>query len=137
MITIALEQEQQQRLERDRVGFDCQRDREFDALSFELKHSQDYQNSQSGYVEYEIDSIKEEFGELWRVWDKCILVGTFYETSQGWKAVPFYLCRQYIKGELDFSKSCENSGSAIAYIKLMYEGISQSLTSEQIHLIAA
>ena len=110
---------------------------EFDALSFELKHNQDYQNSQSSYTEYEIDSVEEEFGELWRVWDRYILVGTFYETSQGWKATPFYLCGQYIKAELDFSQDVEDSESAIAYIKSMYEGISQSSISEKSHLTAA
>lgn len=35
---------------------------EFDALGLELKHVQDYQNTESSYIEYEIDSAEEEFG---------------------------------------------------------------------------
>ena len=122
MLSIALQQEQQQRIENDLEPLD--------ALSFEIKHSQDYQKAQSSYIEYEIDSVEEEFGELFRVWDRRTLVGTLYETSQGWKATPFYLCRQYINAELDFSQDVEDSGSAIAYIQSMYEGRRESLTSE-------
>ena len=104
--------------------------REFDALSFELKHYKDFEKFQNSYVEYEIDSIEEDFGEICRVWNGRTLVGTFYKTSEGWKAVPFYLCRQYIRAEIDLSKTLDSSERAIAYLKQMYEGVDS-------HLIAA
>ncbi|MDJ0574206.1 MAG: hypothetical protein QNJ65_03445 [Xenococcaceae cyanobacterium MO_234.B1] len=47
----------------------------FDALAFELKHSQDYEQSQQFYVEtdYEIDSDSDWCGSLYRVWKNCCL----------------------------------------------------------------
>ena len=111
---------------------DIQSGQEFNALSLELKHSQDYQKNESEYIEYEIDSVKEEFGELFRVWNGRILLGTFSETSKGWRATPFYLCRQYIKLDRDLSKTLNDSDRAISYIKQMYEG-----TNSDRHLLAA
>jgi hypothetical protein len=106
--------------------------REFDVLSFELKHYKDFEESQNRYVEYEIDSIKEDFGEIFRLWNGRTLIGTFYKTSQGWKAEPFYLCKQYIRAEINLSKSVDSSEKAIAHIKQMYEG-----TNSDRHFIAA
>ena len=83
------------------------------------------------------DSVVEEFGELFRVWNRRTLLGTFYETSEGWKVEPFYLCKQYIKAEKDLSQSVGDAESAIAYIKSMYEGAVGDLTPEKIHPIAA
>lgn len=94
---------------------------DFNVLSFELKHYKDFQKSQNSYIEYEIDSIKEDFGEIFRLWNGKTLIETFYEISDGWKATPFYLCKQYIKSEVDLSKSVENSDEAVSYIKQMYE----------------
>ena len=113
---------------------DSQRDREFDALLLELKHSQDYQNKESEYIEYEIDSVLEEFGELFRLWNGRTLLGTFYENSEGWKVEPFYLCKQYIRAEKDLSQSVGDAERAIAYIKSMYEG--RNLIPEKIYPIA-
>lgn len=110
-------------------------DREFNALDLELKHSQDYQNNESEYIEYEIDSVVEEFGELFRLWNGRTLLGTFYKTSEEWKVTPFYLCKQYIKAERDLSQSFEDSEEAIAYIKSMYKG--RNLVPEKIYSIAA
>ena len=37
----------------------------------------------------EIDSVKDVFGTLYRVWDGMVLLGTFYENLQGkWIAQP-------------------------------------------------
>ena len=109
----------------------------FDALGLELKHSQDYQNNESGYAEYEVDSVEEDFGELFRLWNGKILLGTFYETSQGWKTTPYYLCRQYIKAELDLAQNVDNSDRAVSYIKSLYEGINKnlSLNTDSVNII--
>jgi hypothetical protein len=111
--------------------------REFDALAFELKHYKDFKKSQNSYVEYEIDSIKEDFGEIFRLSNGKALRGTFYKISDGWKATPFYLCKQYIKSEVDLSKSVENSGEAVSYIKQMYEGASSDSVFEKAYPTAA
>lgn len=122
----------------ERQGFDVQsclilddlKAQEFNALSFELKHHKDFQKSKNSYVDYEIDLVKEDFGEIFRVWDGTTLLGTFYETSDSWKATPFYLCRQYVRTDNDLSKTLDSSERAIAYLKQMYEGVDS-------HLIAA
>jgi hypothetical protein len=129
----------------ERQGFDVQsclisddpKAQEFNALSFELEHYKDFQKSKNSYVEYEIDSIKEDFGEMFRLWNGKILVGTFYEISDGWKAVPFYLRKQYIRAEIDLSKSVDSSDKAIAYLKSLYEGKSKDSISHQTRLTAA
>ena len=118
----------------------------FDALSLELKHSQDCQNNKSVYIEYEIDSVEEEFGELFRVWNGRTLLGTFYKNSEGWKVEPFYSCKQYLKAERDLSQSVGDAERAIspearhcviAYIKSMYEGVVVDSVPENIYPIAA
>ena len=99
---------------------------EFDVLEFELEREELYRKAQSTYIEYEIDSIEDEFGNLYRVWDRRTLVGTFYKAGRGWKVTPFYLCRKYIKADIDFSQNLDNVERAIAYIKSMYEGKGQN-----------
>lgn len=102
----------------------------FNTLLFELKHSEDFQKSQNSCTDYEIDSVEECFGEIFRLWNGKTLLGTFYENTEGWKATPFYLCKQYIKADRDLSKSVDSSDKASAYLKQMYEGVDN-------HLIAA
>ena len=39
--------------------------------------------------EIEIDSVPDDFGELYRVWNGCQLLGTFYQNLEGkWVAQP-------------------------------------------------
>ena len=114
----------------------AKKDFQFDALSFEIKHDEDFQKSQSYYTDYEVDSIKEDLGELFRVWNGKTLLGTFYETSSGWKATPFYSCRQYIRADIDFSKTFDTSDSAVSYIKQMYSRTDKNFSSEKACLAA-
>lgn len=125
MTNIALATEQQQLVS----AVEEQAYKDFNALDFENKHHKDFQNAHRFYIDYEIDSVEDDFGELFRLWNGRILLGTFYKTSSGWKATPFYSCRQYIKLDKDLSKNVQDSDEATAYLKGMYEGISENSVS--------
>ena len=95
---------------------------EFDAVAFELEHSKDFQVLQNTYTNYEIDSVEECFGELFRIWNGRILLGSIYENSLGqWIANPYYQNRRCIKLDLDLSQEIDSPQKAIAYIKSTYE----------------
>ena len=108
--------------ERPRVGVRRKGTREFNTPSFESCNTQTYQNAENFYIEYEIDSVEEEFGELHRIWSGRDLLGTFYQVFENkWKANPFYESKQWIKLDRDLSQIFESSPEAIAYIKSTYE----------------
>lgn len=96
----------------------------FDALAFELKHSQDYEQSQQFYVEtdYEIDSDSDWCGSLYRVWKNCCLLGTFFQKQGKWVANPYYSNRRYLKVEESRDKTFSSNELAIRYILRCYEG---------------
>ena len=83
---------------------------EFNALEFELKHSKDFQASQNTYINYEVDSVQEDFGELFRVWNGRTLLGSFYENARSkWTANPYYQNKECIKLDSDLSQSFDNN----------------------------
>ena len=43
---------------------------QFNALSQKTKRDEEFQKVQNSYTQYEIDSVKECFGELFRVWNR-------------------------------------------------------------------
>lgn len=97
---------------------------EFDAAAFELEHSKNFQVLQNTYINYEVDSIEEDFGELFRVWNERTLLGSFYENSQDrWIANPYYQDKECIKLDSDLSQSFDSSSQAVAYIQATYEGL--------------
>lgn len=95
----------------------------FNVLEFEIEHSRNFQALQNTYTNYEIDSVEDNFGELFRVWNGRILLGTFYENSRGqWIANPYYQNKECIELDKDLSQSFDISEPAVAYIQAMYEG---------------
>ena len=95
---------------------------EFDAVEFELKHSRDFQTLQNAYINYEVDSIEDDFGELFRVWNGRTLVGLFYEKAQDrWTANPYYKDGQLIGLDRDLSRTFSSSSQAVAYIQATYK----------------
>lgn len=101
---------------------DGQNAQEFNALSLELKHHRNFQKSQNSYTQYEIDSVEEDFGELFRVWNERTLLGSFYENAQGqWRANPYYQDGQLIGLEKDLSRTFKSISEAIAYIQGTHE----------------
>lgn len=102
---------------------------EFNALEFELKHSRNFQTLQNTYINYEIDSLEDDFGELFRVWNGHTLVGIFYENADSkWIASPYYQDGQLIELDKDLPQSFDNSSKAVAYIQGIYEGVEYAIT---------
>jgi hypothetical protein len=94
----------------------------FNVLEFEIEHSRDFQALQNTYTNYEIDSVEEDFGELFRVWNGCTLLGSLNENAQGrWTANPYYQDKQLIELDKDLSQTFDSSSQAVAYIKATYE----------------
>lgn len=97
---------------------------QFDAVEFELKHSRDFQSLQNIYINYEVDSVKDDFGELFRVWNGHTLVGTFYKNADSkWVASPHYQNLQLIELDKDLSQTFDSSFEAVAYTQATYEGV--------------
>lgn len=96
---------------------------DFDALALELKHVQDYEQSQKQYFEsnYEIDADNNWYGCLYRVWDGVLLIGTFYFNSLRWCAEPYYSNRTYIRSLKSLSRVFNSNQKAINYIIRSYE----------------
>ena len=87
-----------------------------------LEHSKNFQTLQNTYTSYEVDSVEEEFGELFRVWNGHTLLGSFYENAGSkWIANPYYQNGQLIRLDRDLSQTFDNSSQAVAYIKATYE----------------
>ena len=97
---------------------------ERNAVAFKLKYSKNSQTLQNKYTSYEVDSVREDFGELFRVWNGRTLLGSFYENAGSkWKSNPYYQNRRCIELDKDLSKTFDSSQSAMAYIKATYEGM--------------
>ena len=95
---------------------------QFNALEFELKHDRDFQTLQNTYINYEVDSVEDDFGELFRVWNGRTLLGSFYENAQGrWTANPYYRNGQLIRLDKDLSRTFSSSSQAVAYIQATYK----------------
>lgn len=65
--------------------------REFDNQALEQFKLEEYISKQAEEVapEIEIDSVPDDFGELYRVWNGSQLLGTFYQNLEGkWVAQP-------------------------------------------------
>lgn len=107
-----------------RIRRDNQDGSDFDALEFELKHAEDFENSQKQYFEpaYEIDCESDWCGSLYRVWDRRLLIGTFYQKQGKWLSSPYYQNRQYMRLEKDLDKTCSSNEMAINHIVTSYEG---------------
>ena len=96
---------------------------QFNAVAFEPKHSRDFQKLQNTYTNYEVDSVEEDFGDLFRVWNGRNLLSSFYENANSkWKSNPYYQNRRCIELDKDLSETFDNRNQAIAYIKATYEG---------------
>ena len=94
---------------------------EFDVVAFELLHSRDFQTLQSTYIGYELDSVEEDFGDLFRVWNGRTLLGSLNENAQGrWTANPYYQDGQLIELDKDLSQTFDSSSEAVAYIKAIF-----------------
>ena len=104
-------------------NLDSRNEQKINALEFGLKYSKDFRASQNTYTSYEIDSVEEDFGELFRVWDGRTLLGSLNENAQGrWTANPYYQDKQLIELDKDLSQTFDSRNQAIAYIKATYEG---------------
>lgn len=97
---------------------------DFDALDFELKREQIFNKSEKQYIQpnYEIDSDRDWYGNLYRVWNGRVLLGTFYQKQNKWLANPFYKNRQYIKLEQSLERRFNSNEKAINYIIRSFEG---------------
>jgi hypothetical protein len=75
-----------------RIRRDNQGSSNFDAIKFELDREQKFYQTEKPYIDpnYKIDSEKDCFGCLYRVWNGRILLGTFYQKDKKWLANPFY-----------------------------------------------
>lgn len=110
-----------------RIRRDNQHGKNFDALAFELKHALDYKQSQKipkiFEPQYQIDSDKDEFGELCRVWDGKTIIGVFYQspTQKYWVTRPYYKGKVYIVNYDMYHQNFETSEDAISHIKALYE----------------
>lgn len=97
---------------------------EFDALAFEIKHAKNFEQSQKEYFDpqYKIDSDRDWCGCLYRVWDRKLLIGTFYLKNKKWLANPYYKNRQYLGlGQL-IERRFRSNQLAIDYIIRSYKG---------------
>ncbi len=92
------------------------KDQDFDPIAFETERERIFQQSQRRYSEFEIDSISEPFGTIYRVWNGRNLIGTFRQNKQKWLAEPFYKNRVYLKLDRDLSKSFDDDKKAVNYI---------------------
>lgn len=95
----------------------------FDALAFELQCAQDFEKAEKQYFspEYEIDSETDWCGSLYRVWDRKLLIGTFYQKQGKWLSMPYYQNRRYTKLDKDLDKICQSNELAINHIIRSYE----------------
>ena len=99
---------------------------EFDALTFELKHTSDYEKAQRPYIEsdYEIDSDSDWCGSLYRVWktsNSCLL-GTFYQKQGKWISEPHYQNGKYLSLGRLLSETWRSNELAIRHIISSFEG---------------
>lgn len=102
---------------------DNQDGKDFDALAFEIKHYEDFENAQKPIIEsdYEIDSESDWCGSIYRVWKNARLLGVFYQKQGKWLAEPFYLSERQLKPFKSLAKSFQSNEQAINYIIRNYE----------------
>ena len=97
---------------------------DFDALSYEDKHSQDFERTSKQYYEsnYEVDADGDWCGCVYRVWDGRVLLGTFYQKQKRWIANPYYKNREYLRLEQSLERTFNSNQRAINHIIRSYEG---------------
>ena len=101
---------------------------DFDVILLEEKLASSYEKSQNLYFEtsYEIDSDEDDcFSSLYRIWDRRVLIGTFYQKQGKWLANPYYKNHQYLRLDYSLSRIFRSNELAIGYIISCYEGLAK------------